>query len=352
LERLHLTVLVGQRLLALGVGVEPQLEQEILSSTVVSRERGRTHELTTLAILGSLERAGIRALALKGSVLARDLYDDVASRRSGDIDILVAAPDLGSAIAVTEGMGWRWQQALSRTAELPVLHEELMHPTMPRVDLHWRVHWYEDRFAADALDRAERSGAREPVRMRPADGLAALTLFYARDGFSGLRMAADVAAWWDRMCSGEEIDQLIGGVAADYPALAGPLWVGTQLLGSLVGLPTQSQAESLRWKVAAELATPFCEAGPDQVGANASLVDLLLAPPRGRRDALRREIQKLPVQLERPLNRNDGFALRRARWEHALRVSRRWGLAFFPAAVRAWRGHRDRSSLTTARWRG
>ena len=278
LGRLHLTVLVGQRLVNAGFDLDPRLREEVELATALSRQRGGAHELATRAILDSLEAAGIRALGLKGSVLARALYDDVAWRSAGDIDILVAVGDLAGAIEVVEAMGWRWQRSPHRPGRLPVLHETLTHSTMPRVELHWRVHWYEDRFAADALERAERPDVRAPLRMLPADGLATLTLIYARDGLSGLRTPADIAAWWDTRCAGEDLDALIDSIGGDYPALEAPLRVGTAVLGPLVGLPTRSQAQPFRWKVAAEIATPFYDGGHAQVGANASLVDLLLAP--------------------------------------------------------------------------
>jgi hypothetical protein len=336
LDRLHVRVLVGQRLLALGTEVEPWLEGEIIASTAVARERGKMHELVTLGLLSSLEQAGIRALALKGSSLARELYGDVGARTAGDIDILVAPEDLGEAVAVVTKMQWATEPT-SRAAELPVLHERLHHPALPGVELHWRIHWYEDRFAADALDRAERDGSRQPLVMQSADGLAALTLFYARDGFSGLRLAADVAAWWDSHCSGPDASQMLVAIAAAYPALAGPLQVGGELLGSLVGLPVNPRRGPFRWQVAAGLATPFLEQPPAQVNANASLVDLLLAPPGDLAESLRRERQKIPVGLERPLKWSDGLTVHQARAEHLLRVSRRWLLAVLPAAVRALR---------------
>ncbi len=315
----------------------PQLAEEIIRATVQARAQGKTHEMTTLTVLAILEQAGIRALALKGSVLARELYDDVAARSSGDIDVLVAAEDLTPAIKVVEKMGWCFENPVSRLSRLPVLHETLTHPTLPRVELHWRVHWYETRFSTDALERAERPAAHQPLVMLPADGLAALTLFYQRDGFSGLRMAADVAAWWDAKCAGPSADQLIGSVANTYPELSAPLWVGTQLLGSLVGLPTRFHGGSFRWRVASELAAPFFAGAPAQLGANASLVDLLLAPHGSRAHALRRETQKIPEQLERPLTRHDGLADHLARWEHLLRVSRRWLLSLPRAVERAYR---------------
>ena len=345
LRILHLTVLVGQRLVNAGSDLDPRLREEIELATALSRQRAGAHELVTLAILDNLEAAGIRALGLKGSVLARALYDDVAWRSAGDIDILVAAADLAGAIEVVEAMDWRWQRSPDRRGRLPVLHETLTHSTMPRVELHWRVHWYEDRFAADALERAERPGVRAPLRMLPADGLATLTLIYARDGLSGLRTPADIAAWWDTRCAEEDLDALIDSIGGDYPELEAPLRVATAVLGPLVGLPTRARPLPFRRNVTVELATPFHEGGHAQVGANASLVDLLLAPPKGSRASLRRELQNVPQDLQRPLRHSDEFIVHRAPWEHRLRVLRRWGVAVGPAAIRAYRQGPNRTPI-------
>jgi hypothetical protein len=341
LNQLRLTGVAGGRLLALGADVDAGLEQEIREWMAWVRELARTHELTTLALLEGLERAGFRALALKGSVLARELYGDVGVRTPGDIDILVAPADLAGAVEVVRGMGWSHQAVQARATPLPTLHETLTHPSLPRVELHWRVHWYETRFAADALSRAQRSGPHEPLMMAPADGLAALTLFYARDGFAGLRIPADAAAWWDARCDGVDIDDAVAATAGRYPELAAPLLVGTDLLGALVGLPTRRRADAYRLRVAAELATPFEEVTVAEARAKVGLVDLLLAPPRGGRASLRRERQKIPAGLERALTRHDGLSAHRARAEHLLRMLRRWALAVGPAAVQARRDKGD-----------
>ena len=251
-------------------------------------QSGTAHELISLAVLAKLEQAGIRALGLKGSILARQLYDDPGARTAGDIDILVAAADLDRAIAVVQQMGWRHQRNESRATRLPVLHETLARPQLPRVELHWRVHWYETQFAADALARAERAAPHQPLVMQPADGLTALALFYARDGFFGLRMAADVATWWDRRCDHKDPDRLIAATVRAYPGLASPLVVAGTVLRDHVGLPAHSEPARVRWRLAAQLATPFPDLDPAQILANASLVDLLLAPrgiSRRRSDA-------------------------------------------------------------------
>jgi hypothetical protein len=337
LRRQRLTGLVGPRLRRLGVDLDPALEGEIASWTQVAAEQGRTNELVSLAILTELEQGGIRALPLKGSVLARELYDDVAARTAGDVDILVAPEDLARTVALLEAMDWRRERPASRDTSLPVLHECLLHPTLPRVELHWRVHWYETRFSPDALARARPPAPHQPLMMHPADGLAALTLFYERDGFSGLRLAADVAAWWDLKCCGEDAGALIATVADAYPGLADPLWVGIELLGPLLGIPAASPPASLKRRTAAALAEPFFDGPAVQANAVASLVDLLLAPPDGRVAAVRRVTQKMPAGLERPLTRHDDLSDHAVRWEHALRVLRRWMLMLPPAVLRARR---------------
>lgn len=337
LDGLRLSSLVGRRLRELGEPLDPWLDAEIAARVAAGQERGRAHELVTLGILASLNHAGIRALGVKGAVLARQLYDDAGARTSADIDILVAEPDLGAAVDVLRSSGWQLDRPAWRGSELPILHETLTHETLPAVELHWRLHWYERRFARDALERAEQATPNEPLIMTPADGLAALTLFYARDGFSGLRQAADVATWWDRRCDGADPDALTDAVARQYPALADALWTGMSVLGRLVALPTQRPLAQRRRRIAAELARPFREVGTPHAGVDASLVDLLLAPPGDRRAAVRRELQKIPKGLERPLNRRDGLAPRLARGEHAVRVLRRWSVILAPAIGRVRR---------------
>ena len=105
MDRLRLAGLVGRRLLDLGHPLDPWLEAQIRARIDAASRRGTAHELISLAVLAKLEQAGIRALGLKGSILARQLYDDPGARTAGDVDILVAAADLDPAIAVVRADG-------------------------------------------------------------------------------------------------------------------------------------------------------------------------------------------------------------------------------------------------------
>lgn len=339
LRRVNLLVLLGGRLLALRLGDTPELDRAVNEVIGHARRWGAATELAGLQVLDLLERAGIRALPLKGSILARDLYGDVAARSSIDIDILVDRDDLDRAVAAVADLGWRWEAHVRRPGGLPVLHERLVHPSLPRVELHWRVHWYEGRFAADALARAESPADGEPLQMQPLDGLVALMLFYARDGFSGLRFPTDAAAWWDLKCGASDRAAALDDVIERYPELAAPLRVASGLMSELVGIPMEEAGDlPFRWRVAAGLATPFLEGGHQQAEANAGLIDVLLAPSGTAGAALSRVVHNAPGHPgERPARAPTAW---RGVVGHLLRVASRWALAFAPAMMRSHSTHR------------
>jgi hypothetical protein len=337
LRRTNLLVLAGGRLLELAD--VPELARELESFTVQARRWGTATELATLEVLDRLTAAGIRALPLKGSLLARELYGDVAARMSIDVDVLVSPEDLARAVTVVGALGWRSGPGIRRVGGLPVLHERLVHPTLPAIELHWRVHWYERDFAVDALARATQTAPGEPLQMQPLDGLIALMLFYARDGFSGLRFPADAAAWWDQRCAGAFLPPPGALVAEQYPALTAPVSVASGLLADLVGLPAGGSRDSpFRWRVAEGLASPFLDEGRRQAEANAGLTDVLLAPPNAAGDAMRRVLHNAPVDPSRPAGTPPGAWSASA--GHVMRVARRWALAFAPAVVRGYTPHR------------
>jgi hypothetical protein len=333
LKRTGLLVVVGQRLLTLGGRDLPELERELAKRSTSARRWGAATELASLEILDRLTSAGIRAVSLKGSLLARELYHDVGARSSIDIDILIAPEDLRDAAAVLSGLGWRLQSDAWRADGLPVLHETLVHPSLPLVELHWRVHWYERQFASDALARAEPSAPGEPLQMQPMDGLTALMLFYARDGFAGLRFPTDAATWWDVRCSQSDTPPPMDAILERYPDLAGPVRVASVLLCDLVGVPTRLPTElPFGWRIAAELASPFVEAGPEQNVANAALADLLLAPGSARGDAMRRLKHNAPVNARSTEARAPTASFTSV--AHLLRVFSRWTRAVVPAIAR------------------
>ena len=196
------------------------------------------------------------------------------------------------------------------------------------------MHWYERRFAVDALERAEPTASGEPLRMQPLDGLIALMLFYARDGFSGLRFPPMSRRGGTFRCGDSPGRWPADVVTERYPALIAPVCVASGLLSALVGLPIRAGESPFRWRVAEGLASPFLDGGGRQAEANAGLTDLLLAPPRSAGDAMRRVLHNAPSDPFGPAGTMT--EARRASAGHLLRVARRWALAFAPAVVRSY----------------
>ena len=95
----------------------------------------------------------------------------------------------------------------------PVLHETLVHPSLPTGRAPLAGHGRAE-FAADALLRAEAPAPGEPLQMQPLDGLVALDVVSTRaTGSPDYGYPADVAAWWDLRCVGAV--GLLAGAAHD-----------------------------------------------------------------------------------------------------------------------------------------
>jgi hypothetical protein len=326
-ERLNLLTLLGTRLRATRARLSPVFEERLSAALDHAAAQGRMHELVLLSVSAELARAGVVSIPLKGSALAVAVHGDPALRVSGDIDLLVDPSELPRAVEIVEQMGWRCEAPVP--AALPLLHVRLVHLELPPLELHWRVHWYEARFSPDALGRAQGSASAEPMRMRPADELATLVLFYVRDGLSGLRLVADVIEWSrTRELSGGLRDELVE-ICRTYPELGPPLAAGVSHLAALVGLPLASPAPVReRERAARRLANPFLVGEPTQIRADASFVDILLAPPGGRWAAARRQLDNVPGSRD---GRSAQF--QRTQASHAVKTAARWSASAARATV-------------------
>jgi hypothetical protein len=293
-------VLIGQRVLPLAGGRFIRLAQAVVtegfrdrveSALAQSRLRAFGFSALTRRVVQSLEGAGIRAVPLKGPTLAAELHGDEALREYADIDVLVARADLDRSAAALALLGWTHGD--QGDAE-PWLHRVVRHPDgqLPRVELHWRIHWYETRFATELLERAHVvDGLRRLDRL---DQLAALLLFYARDGFTGLRFPADIAAWWDRHGS-PIVPADLQLLMAQHPALAESWRAAFTAALRIASLPGDVALpgclpQARRSKFAVQLTNWDIRGDPDQIRANVSLIDGLLAPRGGLFDYLGRQV--------------------------------------------------------------
>ena len=300
-SRLDLLALLGSRLEPLaGDALSHGLRTRLHAHAAEAQRQGVAQELVTIRLLAALEEAGIRALPLKGPLLAERLHGRAGARLSADVDVLVARERLRDAEEVVRALGWRVEPPHEPgDAAAPVLHERLVHPHgLPDVELHWRVHWYEDRFSAELLERSA-AGADGWLVPQPADELALLLLLYARDGFAGLRLACDVAAWWDRF--GTTLDACaLDELAGAHPALSRALATATVVAQRLIGLPAERVLSPALLATASpravRLANWRLRGGEAQISANVSLADWLMSPAGQWRSLVRRHV--LPSRRE------------------------------------------------------
>lgn len=301
-----------------------------------ARRQGTFLQLVTLRMLAMLADANIRCAPLKGPLLGEVIYGRTAQRLSSDIDLLVAPEQLSRAVEVVRGLGYGPPSDHVLEDGLPLLHFVLVDERgkLPPVELHWRVHWYERRFACDRLlpPEVDPEGGWRPA---PVDELAALLLFYARDGFIDLRMACDLSAWWDAHGA-----QLSPGALAEltrsYPELERPILSAVAAAERVVGLPAEeilgdARPLSLRERTAVRLVNPNPHASSSQLYADMGLVDGLLTPPGGFGAFVRRQLLP-PAEVRDQQARHGSRARSRSRLGRCAGVLGRygWRLAHLP----------------------
>lgn len=112
------------------------LDENALRSIVLTRHLRE--------IVASLEQHGIQVIPIKGPLLARSAYGDLASRRFADLDLVVHRRDLDRARAILAQRGFGPAIPLARDAEAAVLgadyHVALVEPEQNvMVELHWAL---------------------------------------------------------------------------------------------------------------------------------------------------------------------------------------------------------------------
>jgi hypothetical protein len=341
-----LLALLGSR--ALGAwgrrDAPPRFREAVEAAVAANRGRGLALEALGAEFVERLDSSGIPALVLKGPLLARRLHGDVGFRRSNDVDLLVRRDELAAATQTLAALGYSLDASAAppRSHGLPDIHYELRSPTtnLPRLDLHWRVHWYEEQFSADLLARS-RTGSSTFLEPEPGDDLATLLLLYARDGFYGLRTAADIAGWWDQHALAQP--RPLERHWREYPRLRRAFTAAALATHRAVEIPAselvpEPALADRRSQLAASLARWNQGGEVDQLRANIAVVDALLSPAPELRHFARRQLFVTRDEIEAmyglpPTAHRRVTALRLI---HAPKVAVRY-LAGFGSALRARR---------------
>jgi hypothetical protein len=334
-----LLTILGPRILELaGDSTSDEFVEAVERAIEAGRRHGALLQMVTLRMVAMLSDAGIPSAPLKGPLLGERIYGHAGRRLSNDIDLLVAPERLREAVEVIRGLGYGASRDHVDSSGLPQLHYVLVDEqgSLPPVELHWRVHWYERLFACERLlpAVAGKSGEWLPA---PADELAALLLFYARDGFVDLRGATDLGAWWD--VYGEDVHpSALAELLRRYPDLARPILAAAGAAERLVGLPARqivgdAHNPALRERVAVRLANPNPRSSQSQLYADIGLIDGLLSPPGGLGTFARRQLLPPRDVLDQHA-RHSGRARARSRLGRCVGVLGRYGVTLSRLARR------------------
>ncbi|MGH2852769.1 MAG: nucleotidyltransferase family protein [Solirubrobacteraceae bacterium] len=331
LDTRRLLPTLGPRVIELAGGDSSEEFSTIVTRALdAGRRQGAVLQLIAERVTAALTGAGIRCSPLKGPSLSEVLYGDLGRRPSADIDLLVAPEQLHRAVEVVRGLGYAAPTDHVEDDGLPLLHFTLIHEDdqLPPVELHWRIHWYEQSFARDRL-LVPSEGPTGRWRPAPLDELIALLLFYARDGFISLRYAVDIGAWWDAFGASLQPGALEESIRA-YPALGPVLLAAARVAEKTVGLPSAHLAKSgaklgVRGRIAVRLADPYPHSSEAQLYADIGLIDGLLAPRGGFRAFVKRQVAPREAEQEHALE--VGWARGSSTMGHSVRVLSRYGLA-------------------------
>jgi Uncharacterised nucleotidyltransferase len=328
----RLLPVLGPRILELADGsAGPDFAAAVEEGLEAGRRQAALLQLVSMRTIGMLAEAGIRAAPLKGPQLSEAIHGDPGRRLSSDIDLLVAADQLEAAVEVVRELGYETPTDPLEPSGLPQLHFALIHARgeLPPVELHWRIHWYEESFARERLlpPAADPEGAWRPER---AAELASLLLYYARDGFIDLRLPADISAWWDAF--GDDLPAgALDRLLLSHPELAPAIQVALATAEAVVGIPAQVIASTPplrpRHRIAARLANPNPHSSRAQLYAERGLIDGLLTPPGGLRAFVRRQVLPPRDVLEQQA-RHGEREQRRTSLGRGAGVLGRYGLAF------------------------
>jgi hypothetical protein len=275
MDRQRSRLILGERARQLGI-TSPAFDADLAAFRHWADLRAMLFEGLTRRAAQQLESDGIPALPLKGTALAASAHGEPSARTSGDIDLLVAREQLADAVAALAGLGYEPDPGEARSAVHVGLKPD--DPTMPRIEVHWRVHWYGDAFAHRMLAESQiaPNGLRQAT---PTATLTALLLFYAKDGLAGLRLPIDITAFFERhrtLVTGTGVLAQADHDPEIYPALVTAASVARDVVGLDLGgsLPRLTGREDR----AARLANWSLRGGADQTRATVRLVDALLAP--------------------------------------------------------------------------
>lgn len=229
-----------------------------------------------LKVLDILKAAGIPAVPYKGPVLAGQLYGDIALRKSTDLDILMARPDVERATEELVAEGYQLASEVPDYHEKTPFekHERLMDPQGGTwIELHWQV---SARYHFFPVALADLSPRLEPTPWQgttvstpaPEDQLLLLCAHGSGDCFNQLISISDIARL---LLAGDRLNWA-GFLNQLHPGGRRRILIGLALASRLLGAAVprdmfdQARADKRGALLVAESRDRMCDPGRNGIG--------------------------------------------------------------------------------------
>jgi hypothetical protein len=140
-HRHNVAPLLYARLNKRGVTAPPEITERLHHVYLASATRNVRLFRAVANILNALRSANIPVIPLKGACLAEAVYDNIALRPMGDVDLLVRPGDLAQALEVLRGLGYVASHPFDMESVRQVAHHmpQLSKPGEVTIELHWTI---------------------------------------------------------------------------------------------------------------------------------------------------------------------------------------------------------------------
>jgi hypothetical protein len=158
------------------------------------------HEFRQIA--AAFQAASIPAIVLKGAYLAKAVYQNIALRQMGDMDLLVPKPRLAEAVDILHRQGYKETTPFTIEVDTAVAQHltRFVKPPVGAVELHWTLTRPGKHYTIDVDELWERAipanlAGIEVLSLSPEDLLLHLCLHtsYQHQFAFGLRPSCDIA---------------------------------------------------------------------------------------------------------------------------------------------------------------
>jgi len=227
----------------------PEVIPQAILQKLVEECRATAHRNLLLtrdlvSLLGLFREAGILVIALKGPVLAEELYDDVLLRPFSDIDILVPRHEAGRAKDLLIRDGYKPTLQLSRPAEQAFVRSQCEREfrrddRATVIELHWAIlpRSLSPAFDSKALWRRARGttfAGTDVLTPAPEDLLLFLCAHGAKHQWSRLKWLVDISAL---VAMHSDLDWHLVLDTAAAARECRPLWLGMLLAHDVLDAP-------------------------------------------------------------------------------------------------------------------